>query len=375
LNTGPSYDPAIADALGRGRRVARELLAPRAEESDQAAVPPAENVRALAVEGLLGLNVPRAYGGLGALGAALREHTETLAAACGVTTFVQGQHQSACAFISAGASEPIKERLLPPMATGDLLGAVAFSHLRRPGPPAVRATPVAGGFVLDGTAPWVTGWGLMRVAVMGGTLPDDRLLYAVIPLEESEHLCASPPMRLCAMSASATVAVTLRGLFVPETEVLKTITREQMAATDAGAILLVTPQPFGVTRASIALLRDLADRRDRALFRQVAETLERELEEVRARTEHWIGRTTDPDYAASALSIRAWAVELGVRAAHAALAASGGSGNALDHPAQRLVRESVFYTLVAQTSSVQAAVLQRLRDRSWHPGGGDGAPT
>jgi len=57
---------------------------------------------------------------------------------------------------------------------------------------------------------------------------------------------------------------------------------------------------------------------------------------------------------------RAWCVELGVRAAHAAVMTSGGAANLLDHPAQRIFREAMVYTLAAQTSDLQTAMLARL---------------
>ena len=51
-------------------------------------------------------------------GMPLNEYTETLAAACGTTNFVQGQHLSACTLISAAPNDELKERLLPEFASG-----------------------------------------------------------------------------------------------------------------------------------------------------------------------------------------------------------------------------------------------------------------
>jgi len=53
-------------------------------------------------------------------------------------------------------------------------------------------------------------------------------------------------------------------------------------------------------------------------------------------------------------------IELAMRAAHAASAASSGSANYLWHPAQRLLREAMFYTIQAQTFEVMDATLARL---------------
>lgn len=350
--------------LDCARQLAHDVFAPRANQTDQSDSPPVENIRLLAEAGLLGLMAPVRFGGHGVSGAVLREYTAILAAACGVTTFLQGQHQSACLLIAGGENEALQERLLPEMAAGKRLGAVAFSHLRRSGPPVMRAERDGDSWVFNGTAPWVTGWGVMQEVVLAGTLPDGRLLYVVVPLEESDMMQPSPPMRLCAMNASATVSLTCRNLRVGPERYLKTITREQMARNDLGAILGVTPQPIGVTNAAIHLLRSLAQQRHSAILTEAAEALERELAAVRAAVHAWIDRTTAEGYKENALRIRAWCIELGVRAAHAAVAAAGGSANNREHTAQRLFREAMFYTVIAQTRDVQTATLERLTRRS-----------
>src|SRR5438105_1426912 len=72
--------------------------------------------------------------------------------------------------------------------------------------------PRGEGYRFDGAAPWATGWGLATHVLLAGTLPSGDSAWVVIPAEESEALRASPPMRLCAASASATVSLSCRGL-------------------------------------------------------------------------------------------------------------------------------------------------------------------
>src|SRR5689334_24470104 len=52
-----------------------------------------------------------------------------------------------------------------------------------------------------------------------------------------------------------------------------------------------------------------------------------ELAEVRAESEKWQDRASEPDFKENALRIRARAIRLGVRAAHAAVTASAGGAN------------------------------------------------
>lgn len=351
------------ELLGRAREIARDILAPGALETDRSDQVPVDNVRALARAELLGLSTPREYGGQGAPGSVLRAYTEILAAACGTTTFVQGQHLSACALIAGGENEALKRAALPGFASGERICGVAFSHLRRPGPPVLRATPDGDGFEFDGSAPWFTGWGLMTDVVLGGTLPDGRFLYAVAPLDQPS-IEATPPMRLCAMNASGTVILAIRTLRVSAARVLKTITREQMAANDLGAILGVIPQIFGVSRASMELLGSLAEMRDSEPMRGTLTALEEEMAWLRQEADCWRDRAEAEGYRENALRIRSHCIEFGVRAAHAAVAATGGGANSRDNQAQRLFREAMFYTLTAQTRDVQTATLERLADSS-----------
>src|SRR5438105_1495263 len=142
-----------AGDLDRARQIAAAVLAPHAEAVDRAGVVPVDNIRRLAAAGLLGLVVPEAYGGLGAPGRVVRDFQELLASACGVTTFVVFQHFGLCGQLARCANETLKAELLQVLATGERFGTIAFSHLRRPGPPVVRVEEDDEGFLFNGVAP------------------------------------------------------------------------------------------------------------------------------------------------------------------------------------------------------------------------------
>ena len=62
---------------------------------------------------------------------------ETLAGACGVTSFVWEQHHTPVRLLAAarGDGDPTLARL----RSGELLAGIAFAYLRRPDPPAMVA--------------------------------------------------------------------------------------------------------------------------------------------------------------------------------------------------------------------------------------------
>ena len=178
-----------------------------------------------------------------------------MASGCGVTAFVYFQHLVGCRHLAGSANAPLKERLLPDLAAGRRFCSLAFSHLRRPGPPILRVRPEGDEWVFDGTAPWMTGWGLADEVLLAGVLPDGRSAWVVAPLVEGEALRASPPVRLCAMNASATVALECRGLRIGPERQVKAMTPAELAADTAGANLFFTALSLGVTLAAIELLR------------------------------------------------------------------------------------------------------------------------
>ncbi|AUX39081.1 isovaleryl-CoA dehydrogenase [Sorangium cellulosum] len=363
----PPPPPAAADfgaLLERARRIAADVLAPAANATDQAEVIPRENLLALKGAGLLGLATPTRYGGHGAPGRVAREYTEILAGACGVTAFVQMQHTTgACPLIARGENEALKERVLPRLASGERFCTVGFSHVRRPGPPMVRAELDGDQVLLDGTVPWLTGHGLADDAVLAGTLPDGRVIFVLSSLREVEAIQPSPPLRLCAMNASATVSLRLRGLRVGREQVIATLTREQQTARDAAGMLAPAALSLGVAGAAAALLAQAADRRGSAALASAARGFAGEIDDARAEVNAWADQPEAAEYGEHAVRARAWCIELGVRTAHAAVAASGGSANLLEHTAQRLFREAMLYSLTAQTRDLQAATVQRLVGR------------
>jgi alkylation response protein AidB-like acyl-CoA dehydrogenase len=365
--------------LERARRVAAQTLKPNAQRADLATGPLTENFAALAEAGLLGLAIPKKYGGLDTSSATQRKYTEILAAACGVTTFVQAQHHGSSRMIAASSNETLKSTILPLLASGFRMCAISFAHLRRPGPPVLRAVPVKGGIELNGTAPWVTGWGLMDQIVFGATLPDGGYVYVWTPADRSAYaplftpdvllkgsgglMAASSPIPLCTMNASATVELTLADWFVPEAHILNTSDRETMQKNDMAGVLSATAMPLGCARAACEIVRATAVRRSIPAIERAANSLEAELEELGARIDAAVENSGDPDFFVSAVMLRAWCIEFALRAAHAAITAVSGSANALSHPAQRLLREAMFYTVQAQTQDVMDATLARLERR------------
>jgi alkylation response protein AidB-like acyl-CoA dehydrogenase len=167
-------------------------------------------------------------------------------------------------------------------------------------------------------------------------------------------------MQLCAMTASATVSLTCRSLKVGPERIVKTMTREQLDGDTRLATLFFTSLSLGVAGGSIDLIRERAASRGSETLATAARALEVEREAARQAVDAAAERLSEPDGLEAAHQARAWCVDLGARAALAAVTASSGSANLRDNPAQRLWREAMVYALTAQTGDLQTAILERL---------------
>ncbi|MDQ4098819.1 MAG: acyl-CoA/acyl-ACP dehydrogenase [Actinomycetota bacterium] len=339
---GPSPSSATS-LIDAARRIASEVLAPAADDTDQAEIVPAGHLRALADAGLMALFCPEA----GADGATRWKVFETLAAACGVTFFVWVQHHAPVRLLVGSENDALRRRWLPPLCSGETLGGVAFAHLRRSGPPPVTVRAVEGGYLLEGEAPYVTSWGLAGLFAVAARLGEHRVVFVLVPADAA-GLRPSSPLRLAVMAASSTVRLGFDRLFVPASDVIVDLSLGEWQAKDRVATARPNPAAFGVAAASIRLLEE-RDEDAAGVFE--AERLECWTRSVEA----------DPEDLERLVELRAWSLDLALRSAQALVAATGGGAMELSHPAQRLLREASFYAIQAQTSELRRATLARLR--------------
>ncbi|MEW2398990.1 acyl-CoA dehydrogenase family protein [Streptomyces sp. NPDC046862] len=333
--------------VSRARQLADELLAPHAEQVDQEGLPES-HIEAVKRSGLLGVSAPRQYGGAAAPAAVARETAEILAGACCSTWFVQTQHHTPVATLTQSETV-VRERLLGPMARGELLSGVAYAHLRSHPRTPVRVTRERAGWRFDGTVPWYTGWGLNDVMLLAGVTEADEALFAFTEAREQPGLRASKPMRLAALTASRTVSLELSGLWVPQEAVALHRPYEEWAATDRTKTVIASPAVFGITEAALTLLDT-----------DIAEPLRVRLDRLRARAYELTDRPEAPVHRNERLALRTQSFDLMRTATTAAVVAGGGRSMTVTNRAQRLAREALFLLVQGQTTESRRAHLTAL---------------
>ena len=135
------------------RRVARERVSQRAADIDRTAEYPSDMFDLLKELGLFTLPFPVQYGGTGSMLSASIA-IEELARVCYNTAYLLLLQWVPFGAILAGGTEEQKQRLLPPLASGDVRGAFSTTEAQSGSDVSgirTRAQRVQGGYKISGS--------------------------------------------------------------------------------------------------------------------------------------------------------------------------------------------------------------------------------
>jgi len=352
--TGPVAEVVGHPVVAAARDVA-DRWALDAQTVDQVGVDRAR-VDLAARAGLLGATAPVRVGGGGAPVPVARAVTELLAGACGTTWFVTAQHAMPLGAVLRAAEHGVAEAWVRPLAEGSTLAAVAVSHVRRDGPPAVTARRDGDGWRVDGSVGWLTSWGLADVMLLAARA-EDSLVMALLPAHDVAGATAGAPMRLAAMQGTRTTTMALDGLHVGAEQVVEVVSAPQWLAADADRTANVVPAVFGLLAS---LCRDLVTASDRPGAGAAGDVALRAAEQgasLREQAYRLLDEVPPGERVQDRLRLRAEALHLLLGTSGALVAAWAGAAMSLEHPAQRYAREALFHLVQAQTAPVRAATL------------------
>ena len=318
--------------IDRARELGARVFAPAAMEVEAAHRVPPEHLDLLAAEGFYGLAGPREAGGLDMPFPAACRIIEVLAGACLSTTFVWMQHHGVVRALAGTDNAALRQRMLGPLCRGERRAGVALAGLL-PGPPRLRARATEGGYVLDGTSPWVTGWDYLDTLHVAARQDDGTIVWAVLDVPEPLSI-TEEPLAMVAVMASSTVQLRFAGHPVPQDRVTGTLPLEQWPSRDAAALRANGSLALGLTARCCELIGP--------------GPLDEQLARCRTALD-----TADPDAMPRA---RAAACELALRATAALIVTQGSGAILADHDAQRLAREALFLLVFGSRPPIREAL-------------------
>lgn len=174
---------------------------------------------------------------------------------CGTTGFCMWCQFALIWYVLNSSNEGLKSRILPKLYSGQILGGTALSNPYKAFSGIeknfLKAKKVSGGYVINGTLPWVSNISEHSAFGAIALLEDDEPIMGVV-FADDKHVRLSSHIKYSSLEGSATKTIALKDYFLPNDDVLadKDIYKYLVSITP-GFILLQAGIASGIIRASI----------------------------------------------------------------------------------------------------------------------------
>jgi alkylation response protein AidB-like acyl-CoA dehydrogenase len=363
-------DEAV-DLIDLVRDLSAKELAPRAAQAEADGTFPRDVFRTLGSAGLLGLPYPEKYGGGGQSYEVYLQVVEELGsvwASIGVGVSV---HTLACFGLATRGTEEQREKFLPEMLGGQLLGAYCLSEAHAGSDPAaMRMTAKSDGddYVLNGAKAWTTHGGQADFyKVMART--GDGISCFLVPAD-APGLSADPPEHKMGLMGSTTATMRFENVHAPaerllgkEGEGLKIA----LAGLDSGRLgiaAVATGLAQGALDQAVAYAKERETFGKRIIDHQglsfVLADMAAAVESARA-TYLSAARLRDQGlpFSAQASIAKLVATDNAMKVTTDAVQVLGGAGYTRDFPVERYMREAKVMQIFEGTNQIQRMVIGR----------------
>lgn len=358
--------------------VAQEVK-PKAHEVDEEAAFNWEATRKMGPMGLLGLYVPEMYGGSGvdAISAAIA--IEELGWGCGSTALAIAAHNGlGCAPIAMFGSEELKQRFLPPAASGEgKLAALALtehdagSDLKDG--VSIQAVLDGDNWIINGSKMWCTNASIADfIVTLVRTDPQrsSKSLSMIIVPTETTGLTIAPAEKKMGLKGSPTHAVTYDQVKVPAGYLVGKIghgLQQSLKVLDGGRISIGA---LAVGLAQAAFEEAVRYSQDRQAFGKpiafhqaiqwMLADANTEIEAARWMVYRaaWLKEQGKP-FGKEAAMAKLFATEMAERVSRNAIQIHGGYGYSSEYPVERIYRDARLMTIGEGTSEIQRMVIAR----------------
>ncbi len=374
----PTYEAkALLDLT---TEIARDELAPKAAAYEAQSRFPREEVRLLGEAGILGLPYDERYGGGGQPYVVYLQVVEELARVWATVAETVSVHTLACFPLAAYGSDEQRDRWLPDMVGGQLLGAYCLSEPGAgsdAGSLSTRAELEESCYRVTGTKAWITHGGvadfynlLVRTGVEG-----PKGISCLLAPADTPGVTAAAPERKMGFKASPTAQIVLEDAQVPAERLIGQEGQGfaiAMAALDGGRLGIAA---CAVGLAQAALDAAVAYARERRQFghpiidfQGISFLLADMATGVAAGRSLYLGAARRRDaglpFGPQAAMAKLFCTDMAMRVTTDAVQVHGGYGYVEDYPVERYMREAKVLQIVEGTNQIQRMVIGRELARS-----------
>ncbi|MBA4213379.1 MAG: acyl-CoA dehydrogenase [Polaromonas sp.] len=342
--------------LAAVREVAQGPLAAVVESIDRTGYYPRAELQQLAALGAMSAHL-EGDAGPGDFGLSIRAMAEA-SRVCGATGFMMWCQAVCGLYMQQSGNPALNGAVLMAHVRGDTLGGTALSNPMKSYAQIesllLKATPVEGGYIVNGSLPWVSNLG-----------PDHACGAIAAVVNGDEHIgrevmfllrCNAPGVELrecpsfSAMEGTGTYALRLKDHFIGADDVIADAAKPFIARIRAAFVMLQCGMAVGVTQGAIDSIWEVEAQLGHVnqFLEDRPDALQAELDALTAR----VMKLAETPYNASVeffidvLDARAHGAELSLRAAQSALLHQGARGYLMSSAVQRRVRESHFVAIV-----------------------------
>ncbi|HVC73985.1 MAG TPA: acyl-CoA dehydrogenase family protein [Mycobacteriales bacterium] len=363
-----------SDLLNLVREIGDAELLPRVAADEKASRFPRDVFGTLGKAGLLGLPFPERYGGGGQPYEVYLQALEEIGArwaSVGVGVSVQAL---TCFPLLNYGTEQQRERWLPELIGGDLLGAYCLSEPDAgsdPGAMRTRATRTERGWRLDGTKAWVTHGGQADFyTVLARTGEGSRGISCFLVPAGTPGLTAAEPEQKMGLTASTTTSMHFDGVEIDADRLIGAEGQGlsiALAALDAGR-LGIAAVATGLAQAALEYAVGYAKQRrtfgqaiiDHQGLGFLLADMQAGVQSARA-TYLDAARRKDlgRPYGTEASVAKLVATDMAMRVTTDAVQVLGGYGYTRDFPVERFMREAKVMQIFEGTNQIQRMVISR----------------
>jgi alkylation response protein AidB-like acyl-CoA dehydrogenase len=364
-----------AELLDLVADIARDSLAPRAALAERDSSFPRDAFVTLGASGLLGLPYPEEYGGAAQPYEVYLQVIEELSRAWLTVGLGISVHTLSCFALARFGTDAQRDRWLPDMLGGALLGAYCLSEPDSgsdAGALRTRATRIGDHFQLDGTKAWITHAGQADFYTVMARTSDERsrgISCFLVP-GESAGLRAGPPEHKMGLQGSPTGQLHLSDVDVDADRLIGAEGQGftiALAALDTGR-LGIAACAVGLAQAALDVALDYAGQRRQfghsiADFEGVGFLLADMATGIEASRAMYLAaarRASEGlNFTRQAAMAKLFCTDMAMRVTTDAVQVLGGYGYVEDYPVERYMREAKALQIVEGTNQVQRLVISR----------------